>query len=215
MPMNYQLLISDDHPLFRRALEEAVEAIDIPVEVSQADNFPDTLALLEENPETDLVLLDLKMPGNDGLMGLIQIRKAFPHIGVAIVSATQDINIIAQALKLGAIAYIPKSMRFELIQSAIQSILNGDKWIPEAIQARLKDFKPDNPPVTDGLATLTPKQLRVLSLIGKGYLNKQIADQLNIKETTIKTHVSEILRKLGLNNRTQAAALTRLLDVSD
>lgn len=212
--MTYHILIADDHPLFRRALEEAIEPLGEGYEVSQADNFDDTLILIEENPDIDLVLLDLKMPGSDGLLGLIQIRREFPHIGVAIVSATQDPATVAKALREGAMGYIPKSTRFDDIQRAIPELLQGKQWVPESLAREAAEVKVDED-VLAKLNQLTPKQLRVLVMIGKGYLNKQIGAELNLKETTIKTHVSEILRKLDIKNRTQAAVFSQLLDVED
>lgn len=212
--MNYQILIADDHPLFRRALEEAIQPLGDDYEVTQADNFNDTLALLEENPEIDLVLLDLKMPGSEGLLGLIQIRREFPQVGVVIVSATQDVQTVANALREGASGYIPKSTRFEKIQEAIPVVLSGQQWLPDELKKAVAETKVDESAI-EKLSQLTPKQLRVLVMIGKGYLNKQIGAELNIKETTIKTHVSEILRKLDIKNRTQAAVFTQFLDVDD
>ena len=212
--MNYQILIADDHPLFRRALEEAIQPLGDEYEITQADNFDDTLILLEENPDIDLVLLDLKMPGSEGLLGLIQIRRAFPHVGVVIVSATQDAQTVANAMREGASGYVPKSTRFEKIQEAIPAVLSGKKWLPKELEQAVADAKVDETAIQK-LSLLTPKQLRVLVMIGKGYLNKQIGAELDIKETTIKTHVSEILRKLEIKNRTQAALFTQFLDVDD
>ncbi len=219
--MHYHILIADDHPLFRRALEEAINVISEQpgndVDVSHTDNFNDALELLRENQDIDLVLLDLKMPGNEGLLGLMQIRREFPQIGVAVVSATEDLRTIANAMREGAMAYIPKSIRFEWIQAAIQSVLAGNHWLPESVKQALEASppSPEDLSVIHKLQELTPQQMRVLIMIGKGYLNKQIADELGIKETTIKTHVSEILRKLDIKNRTQAAMFTQYLEVVD
>ncbi len=215
--MNLQILIADDHPLFRRALEDAIQQLDGNIDIYHSDNFNDALSLLRENPDIDLLLLDLKMPGNDGLLGLIQIRREFPALGVVVVSATEDHRTIANAIREGAMGYIPKSTRFENIQRAIGDVLNGKRWLPKDVAEELKrshHHEQDNHAI-EKLAELSPQQLKVLTMISKGYLNKQIADELNIKETTIKTHVSEILRKLNIKNRTQAAVFSQFLDVPD
>jgi DNA-binding NarL/FixJ family response regulator len=150
------------------------------------------------------------------LLGLIQVRREFPSLGVVIVSATQDSRTIANAIQEGAMGYIPKSTQFEDIQLAITDVLNGKRWLPKDIKEELnKTPSEEDSLAITRLADLTPQQLKVLTMIGKGYLNKQIATELGIKETTIKTHVSEILRKLNIRNRTQAAVFSQFLDVSD
>lgn len=206
--MVHDILIADDHPLFQSALREAVSSALPQARIQVVDNFDAVHSCLNDNEDIDLVIMDLKMPGNLGLMGLIDLRKVFPAVAIAICSANENQQMIVNALHYGAIGYIPKSLRLDQIQDAIKTIIQGNAFIPSGIVAEL-DPQQD---VLEKLQLLTPQQLRVLKMIAQGLLNKQIAWELNIKETTIKTHVSDILKKLEITNRTQAALFVQFLE---
>lgn len=202
-----RVIIADDHPLFRAALKQALtETLSAPI--LEAESFEQLLALIDSHPHVELVLLDLTMPGNRGLTGLTSLRSRYPDILVVVVSANEQLATIRQAMAFGASAYIPKSMPLAELQAAIHSVLAGDTWLPADIkQAVTQAANDDYVEFAGRLEQLTPQQFRVLECLADGLLNKQIAYELNVQETTIKQHVSAILKKLNVTNRTQAGIL--------
>lgn len=211
------VLIADDHPLFRVALSQAcANILGSDALLLQAQNMQQLWPLLRAHPDTSFIFLDLRMPGSDGFTGLTALRTEYPDVPVIMVSAEEDPVIIKQALTLGAAAYIPKSAPLELLSEAIAAVLNGDSWLPAAL---VQDVQNATPLIDSDFATrleqLTPQQFRVLKMIADGLLNKQIAFEMNVQETTIKQHVSAILRKLNVNNRTLAGILFEKLRLPD
>lgn len=206
--MSVKALVADDHPLFRVALKQAVNSM-LGDNIAEASNLDEALAILAKDDEIELVFLDLNMPGNDGLTGLSQIRHLHPDVLVIIVSGEEDPHIIRKALHLGSSGFIPKSTSLDNIALAIEHVLDGRQWLPEELAAQIQtDDTPSEESVfAVKLEQLTPQQFTVLKMMADGLLNKQIAYELGIKETTIKQHGSAILKKLGLNNRTQAGVL--------
>jgi DNA-binding NarL/FixJ family response regulator len=200
-----KVIIADDHPLFRTALKQAIiECID-DAGTLEADNFSELLIAIEATPSLEIVFLDLHMPGNDGFTGLTQLQNHYPDLVVIMVSSDDNDETMQKAINFGAAAFIPKSADLTTIASAIDTVLAGDVWLPELIeknegqQTALAHQK-----LAKQLGQLTPQQYIVLTQIADGQLNKQIAYDLNIKETTVKKHVSAILEKLEVNNRTLA-----------
>lgn len=209
-----QILIVDDHPLFREALRGAVAAVLEGAEVEEADGIDSACRALERQRNTDLALLDLTMPGVAGFEGLIALRKRFPRVAVAIVSGVDDPLVMEEAIRLGAAGFVPKTIDKPVLAQALQTILNGEVYLPPTTPvpgARGLGAKEDS--LAARLAELTPQQLRVLQMIRQGLLNKQIAHELKIGETTVKAHVSEVLRKLKVVSRTQAVIETAKLDL--
>ncbi|MGH6980535.1 MAG: response regulator [Stellaceae bacterium] len=200
-----RIVIADDHPLFRDALRLTV-ARDYPdAEIAEAQSFDTLRAQLEARPETDLVLLDLRMPGMQGLSGLLFMRAAFAAVPVAIISAEDQHSIVRRAIELGATGYIAKSTGADGIRKALAALLSGGVWIPPGIENR----EPRDGLATARLARLTPQQIRVLMMLSEGSPNKKIARALSVSEATVKAHVSAILEKLEVENRTQAVVLAR------
>jgi len=203
----YHYLIADDHPLFRGALRQALEGMDDDITISEAASFDEAIEAVKSAVETDLVLLDLAMPGSQGFSGLVYMRAEFPQVPVVIVSATEDAATMRRSLDFGASGYIPKSVGVEQIRGAVKIILSGAIWAPPELDLDPQDDGEDTR-VASRLATLTPQQLRVLMMLNRGLLNKQIAYKLNVSEATVKAHVSAILQKLGVESRTQAVIAT-------
>ena len=197
------VVIADDHPLFRGALRQAVAGLLPGSRVIEASGLDDLTAILDRERDTDLVLLDLTMPGVQGFSGLIFLRAQHPAIPVVIVSATEDPVVIGRAIEFGASGFIPKSLDTDRIGTAIQTVLAGDVWTPPDIALGPSDDK-ETAELMRRLATLTPQQVRVLMMLSEGLLNKQIAYELGVSEATVKAHVSAILQKLGVESRTQA-----------
>ncbi|WP_240125230.1 response regulator transcription factor [Thermomonas alba] len=211
------LLIADDHPLFRAALKQAArEALGV-VELFEAGTLEATLALLEAQPQVDLVLLDLHMPGNHGLAGLAAIRAQFPGVAVVVVSANDDPRVVRRALDHGAAGYLPKSTGLDELRAAITAVLASETWLPPALRASVARAQsaPGDADLAARLASLSPQQFRVLTLVAEGLLNKQIADRLGVQERTVKAHLTAIFERLGVRNRTQAGVVLRSLELSD
>lgn len=206
----YKILIADDHPLFREAISSVIASGFAGTEILETDDLDSALEITRENDDLDLILLDLNMPGMHGLNGLISLRNEAPTIPVVIVSAEEDKQVVLQAITYGACGFITKSSPRAQMTDAIQQILNGNVYLPsdiirtgkESSQRRVRSD--ENPISPELLNSLTRRQLLVLERMAKGESNKQIAYNLNIAETTVKAHVSAILRKLGVHNRVQA-----------
>ena len=211
------VLIADDHPLFRVALSQAcANILGADAMLLQAQNMTQLWPLLRQHPDTNIIFLDLKMPGSDGFTGLSALRTEYPDVPVIMVSAEEDPTIIKQALALGAAAYLPKSAPLERLSEAMAAVLNGDSWLPEELEADVTNARAlIDDDFARRLEQLTPQQFRVLKMIADGLLNKQIAYEMNVQETTIKQHVSAILRKLNVNNRTLAGILFEKLRLPD
>ncbi|SCD22675.1 response regulator transcription factor [Brucella inopinata] len=199
-------IIADDHPLFRGALRQVLSGQSENVEIIEAGDFDTVRKLVGEKDDTDLLLLDLTMPGGTGLSGLVALKALQPALPIIIVSATDDPATIHHALELGASGFISKSASMETIGEAVGAVLAGDIWTPDDIDLdHPKD--PEIESLIARLRTLTPQQTRVLTMLAEGLLNKQIAFELGVSEATVKAHVSAVLQKLGVDSRTQAVIL--------
>jgi DNA-binding NarL/FixJ family response regulator len=194
-------LIADDHPMVRDALASALGQAFAGAGIATAGSLAQVQAVLEREPETDALLLDLDMPGMDGLTGLALLRSGHPTVPIIVVSAAREAGIARRAYDFGASAYIDKSASLEEIADTVRAVLDGEIFAP-----------PDAAPA-DSFAQranqLTPQQWRVLALMVQGDQNKQIAYKLGVGEATVKAHVTVILRKLGVRSRTQAVIEAR------
>ncbi len=200
--MTTRIVIVDDHPLFRGALAEALGSAIAAADIVETGSLDELVALLARPATIDLILLDLAMPGVQGLSGLLYLRAEHPEIPVVVVSASDDASTIRRAIEFGASGYVPKSQPVDRIRHAVRHVLGGGLWTPPEIEIGQTDAVTGN--VVARLSTLTPQQIRVLMMLGEGLLNKQIAYRLSVSEATIKAHVSAILQKLGVDSRTQA-----------
>ncbi len=215
--MSTRVLIADDHPLFRSALFQALRGCLPDAEILQARDLPETFACLQKHEDLDLVLLDLHMPGNHGLTGLASIRCQHPAVAVVVVSANEDPQVIRRALDHGAAGFIPKSSGLEELTVALATVLDCREYVPPHLErtvAGVTDREGDRR-LARRMASLTPQQFRVLAMVADGRLNKQIADELDIQERTVKAHMSEIFHKLDVRNRTQAGIAFRRLELVD
>ena len=184
------------------------------LELVETSTFPDTLSHLEEDQDIDLLFLDLTMPGNEGLNGLAQVHALYPDVLVVVITAQEEPDVMAKSFALGASGFIPKSASVECIIDAVNTVLDGETWIPPSVQMPCGSLQnsaasnassvSDQSDFTARLKQLTPHQLKVLQMVSDGLLNKQIAYELAISESTVKQHVSAVLRKLGVINRTKA-----------
>ncbi len=208
-----RFLLVDDHPLFLGAIHAAIQSAYPDAEIVEAGSIASARESIAKREPFDLILLDLSLPGTRGFDGLLELRTHYPRLPIVIVSAHEDPRIIHQAMMHGAAGYISKSVRKGELADAIRDVMNGSVVLP-------RDYAPPNESGEDAagaelvrrLATLTPQQLRVLQMLRQGLLNKQIAYALDVGETTVKAHVSEILRKLNVASRTQAVIEVSKID---
>ncbi|WP_421694676.1 response regulator [Aestuariivirga sp.] len=206
-----RILIVDDHPLFREALKQAVSGGIPQSSVTLAGSLDQATAILDKDDDFDLILLDLRMPGVQGLSGLIYLRAQYPNVPVAIITAADDHGLVQKALNLNASGFIPKTSGIETIVAAVSAVLKGDIWVPEGY-AQSSSADKEGEDIARRIATLTAQQIRVLMMLKEGLLNKQIAYELNVSEATIKAHVSAILQKLNVSSRTQAVIAANRID---
>jgi DNA-binding NarL/FixJ family response regulator len=207
------IVVADDHPLFRAAIKQALSSGEHKPCFLEASSFESLQALVDEHSDVDLVLLDLHMPGVTGFAGLVYLRNRYPGVPVVIISANEDPVVIQRALQLGAAGFIPKSSSLETITEAIGVILMGEIWSPAATASDLPGSNPSELELADRLSQLTPQQFKVLMMMSQGLLNKQIAYDLGVSEATVKAHVTAIMQKLHVNNRTQAVLAANRLAV--
>lgn len=191
-----RVLLADDHPLVCKAIGEVAASVRPGTIVEELGSLAALLDALKTDPDADLILLDLNLPDCSGFTGIRTLRDNHPAIPVAIITALRDQTIIDRAIGLGASAFIPKSTPLHDIRAAIAAVLDGEIWLPARHQAPA--------PPDDLLADLTPAQMKIVSCLERGLLNKQIAFEIGVTEFTVKAHMTAAFRKLGVSNRTQA-----------
>jgi DNA-binding NarL/FixJ family response regulator len=193
------VLIVDDHPLYREGLASALRTCMDSAEILGAGSAEEGLAMLEQTPDMDLVLVDLRLPGMDGFEALRAYGQRFPLVPRVLVSGVDEAQYVKRAFELGASGFIPKSLPLGAVADAIRLVLSGGVFVPNGDALR--------PPPAGGAPpdrNLTLRQIEVLQLLGDGYTNKEIARTLAITERTAKAHVAAIFEALGADNRTQA-----------
>lgn len=195
-----RILIVDDHPLYREGMMSALRAQLADLEVLGADSAEQGLQVLMGNPDIDLVLMDVRLPGMDGFAALSVYGARFPTVSCMLISGSEDPTHLKRAFEAGASGFLPKSMSVGEVTAAIRRVLKGGVYVPD--EKRLA--APDGPLSGDSIAHLTLRQFEVLRLLGEGYTNKEIAQTLEITERTAKAHVAAIFESLGAENRTQA-----------
>jgi len=206
-------LIVDDHPLFIEALQRAIKSAMPGATTVEASSIESAKTELQGKTRFDLVMLDLSMPGTRGFDGLLELRGLYPKMPIVVVSALEDPRIIQEVMSYGAAGFIAKSVSRDELAEALRLAMEGSVVLPKGYSpvdvSKTGAVKND---LAHRLQTLTPKQLSVLKMLRQGLLNKQIAHELKIEETTVKAHVSEILRKLNVASRTQAVIEAQKID---
>ncbi|MEW5729115.1 MAG: response regulator transcription factor [Pseudomonadota bacterium] len=208
--MKMEILLADDHAMVRDGLVPFLERIEPGTKVVEASSLPEALGTARSSPGLSLAVLDLYMPGMNGLQGLAAMRAEFPALPIVILSWSTKPEDAFQAIEAGANGYIPKTMRGETIIGVLRLVMSGEKYIPpflfehrEAIASH-----PGQPAAVDPnspVAQLTARERDILDMIVDGAPNKVIARALNLQEVTVKAHLRNMFRKLGVANRTEAA----------
>jgi DNA-binding NarL/FixJ family response regulator len=211
-----RILIADDHPMVRDALRLAVAYSCHADEVFEAGSLDEAVKILDDKGALDLVLLDLNMPGMNDLNGLVSVRRRFPAVPVVVVSANEERGLVRDCIRAGASGFIPKSTPRDAIAVALRKVMAGEIYLPAGIgdldeEDEAPEIDEESADIARRLLSLTQQQMRVLEMLGTGKLNKQIAFELSITETTVKAHVSAILQKLKVCSRTQAVVLANKL----
>ena len=208
-----KIIIADDHPLFRQALLGTLKNKLSQTQWLEAQTIAELEQQLQDNSDSDLLLLDLNIPGAHGFSTLIHVRNHFPQIPVVIVSAHEEHNTISKAMGYGAAGFVPKSTPVEDIFTAIVTVLSGEIWLPNSFQDIPKNGECSD--IAQRVASSTQQQYKILMMFAQGLLNKQIAYDLNVSEATIKAHATAIFRKLNVRNRTQAVIAIAQLDLTE
>lgn len=204
------VLIVDDHPLFCDALSITLRAVAGIAQVETADRLEAALIRLETAVLPDVVVLDLNLPDVTGLDGLIRLKAAVGGVPVVVVSSLADNRVIGAALQAGAAGFIPKHSRREVFRAAFDAIREGRRFVPDGFVTPADGVPSSHREQSIlRLGLLTRQQAKILQLICEGRLNKQIAFDLTIAETTVKAHVTAIMRKLGVQSRTQAVLIAK------
>jgi len=212
------ILIADDHPLFREALQRVVADVLADHVFQEVDSLDGAVeAVSDENFE--LIFLDLNMPGMDGFNGLVCLRNRAPSVPIIVVSASEDPATMREAITYGASGFLPKSLSKEQMAAAVRTVLDGGVYAPAPACGSERQFVRSDAALADSIVQLSHQQRIVLQMLVSGRPNKQIAYELNIVESTVKAHVSAILRKLKVHSRTQAVLkagkiLTQMQDQS-
>lgn len=201
-----KVLIVDDHPLFCDALSMTLQSVARIGKIHTADRLEDAIELIAKGFRPDAVMLDLNLPDVDGLEGLIRL-KSVANAPVIVVSSLSENRVISQVINAGASGYVPKHSQREIFRAAIETVQTGGVFVPDGCVLINADQDSEHSDAVSKLMTLTNQQSRILQLICEGKLNKQIAYDLSIAETTVKAHVTAIMRKLGVQSRTQAVLI--------
>jgi DNA-binding NarL/FixJ family response regulator len=204
------ILLVDDHTLFREALLHVLKQLDEQVIVLEAADVAEAMQFISHTHNLDLVLLDIDLPGLDGLTALPELRELAPTVPIVVLSGSESALDVQRALDNGAVGYIPKSCSSHEMLTALRIVLQGDVFVPPRLLSKLgthaeKTQTADD--ISDSQNLLTARQLEVLELMARGLPNKSIANTLNVAEGTVKLHVAAIMRALGARNRTHAVTL--------
>lgn len=204
---NLWALVVDDHPMFCDALELTLSSVCEFSKIESANSISEATTLIEHNTPPSLIVLDLNLPDARGLDGVTRMLGLVKTCPLVVVSSVADNKVITSALQIGASGYVPKHSSRSVFKTALEKIEAGGVFVPDNFVAT--EFSEEHNKATKALSALTAQQARILDLISEGLLNKQIAHELSIAEATVKAHVTAIMRKLGVNNRTQAVLVAK------
>lgn len=204
-----QILVVDDHQLFLDGLRHILIKLAPDMTITEATQAEQAIEKLESGQNFDLILIDLDMPGMDGMSVLQRMRERKVWLPLVVISAEENAHVIKSALDKGALGFIPKAHSSQQMLTALRAILEGDIYIPENIQKQIDNLETRRPPIEADInnalkaSGITKRQYEVLQLLAKGYSNKQIATCLFLTEHTVKVHISALFSALNASNRTE------------
>lgn len=205
-------LVVDDHPLYCDAMAALLSTVFEIQEVKTVNTLGEALALLAHGDTPDLVLLDLKLPDVTGLSGFLKLKEMLPDIPILVISADSCDETVQTVMEAGAAGFIPKDAPRTVIAEALDRIVDGSKYLPPGFSPSSRSHSGQIVglhEISRRIADLTPQQSRIMTLICEGKPNKQIAYEMSLAEATVKAHITALLRRLGVCNRTQAAVLVK------
>ncbi len=207
-----KLLIVDDHALIREAVRHVAAGLGKDVTVLAAADNERGFAIADAEPDLELLLLDFHVDGLAGVPAIRAWRQRFPALPVVVLSSAEDRSTVLAAMTAGAAGFVPKSSSNEVMVSALHLVLAGGRYLPAEVLADQGRARRERElPVSLDALGLTPRQLDVLKLLAVGKPNKLICDELGLAERTVKAHVTEVMRVLGVHSRTQAALVAARL----
>ncbi len=203
------VLIVDDHPLYSDALAAALKLVFAECTIKKAQNLAQAMALLEDGLVPDLIMFDLKLPDVSGISGFLSVRARVPDTPILVISSLASTELVHSLLREGAAGFLPKDTPASVLKSALAEVAAGRVYVSQDYQLSEDNVKAPSSAydLHPKLATLTPQQQRIMRLICEGKPNKQIAYELTLAEATVKAHITALLRRLQVQNRTQAAVL--------
>lgn len=201
------MLIIEDHELVREGLLLAVQNLEVGTETLGAPDANSALQRLAEHDDIALVVLDLVLPGTSGIAFLSVMRKCYPAIPVVILTAIDDVDTAASAIRKGAAGFVPKSSSTGQLLNALRQVLGGEMYLPSTMQEAIGRSKSRCRKSLADRYELTKAQMRVLDILAQGKTNQQIAELLGVTDGTVKIHVSDIFKAMKVSNRTQALLL--------
>lgn len=204
------ILVCDDHALVRAALTMVVAEIAPQADIRLAKDWPEAWAQAEALAPA-LCLIDLQMPGAEPLEGLRGLQARAPQARLVVVTGSERDADLLGALALGVNGFIPKSADSEVLAAGLQLVLAGGRYLPQRLAelAASPAAAPDGPPLDAPYGRLSERQAQILRRLAEGRANKEIARELGLSPTTVKTHVAHVMSLLGAANRTEAAAKAR------
>ncbi|MBW9118357.1 response regulator transcription factor [Rhizobium cauense] len=195
--------IVDDHPLFREGVSRSLSEISDFVVVAEGETSSDALSMAS-SVRPDVLLLDVSMPG-DGLAAIDEVLCRSPQTKILMLTASDDIGALTVAINRGAMGYVLKGVGAKSLADAIRAVANGSRWISPVMSAKLVDHSLTRPPLGANDRLLSTRERQVMELVAEGQSNKLIARHLDLQEKTVKHHMTQIMTKLGVTNRTEAA----------
>jgi DNA-binding NarL/FixJ family response regulator len=200
-----KILLADDHNLVRDTIARFLGQLSNDIQVLHAATLPQALEIARRSEPLDIIILDLNMPGMNGLAGLKGMQGARAGVPVVILSGEIDPHTIRSALEAGAAGFLPKTMRGAAMLGALRLVVSGERYVPDIVLSTVASTTEGQPSIGRALAALTPRERDVLRLLVEGLPNKEIAQRLKVEIVTVALHLRSIYRKLGVENRTQAA----------
>ena len=204
------ILVVDDHPLYLDALESALGLMFPDCDIRKARSLGGSMEVCAGGFDPDLVIFDLKLPDVSGISGFVRLREALPRARIVVISALASVELVQSLIRKGASGFVPKDASARKLKAVLGEIVKGRIYVPEDYRATSTpcdaEFEDPDHPI---LSELTPQQQRIMKLICTGKPNKQIAYELSLAEATVKAHITALLRRLGVRNRTQAVVLVK------
>lgn len=206
-----KILLADDHALFREGMHHVLQHLGNQIDILDASNFPEALSLAENNPDLDLALLDLKMPGSDGAASVRHFHNRHPDIPIAVVSGADQHDDIVNVMDSGAMGFISKASNSKEMLQALHIILGGGVYLPPQLLQQAVNSLNEGRALRNKKSGLTPRQLEMLQHLSMGLPNRDIAEAIGLAEGTVKVHVAALFQALHVNSRVSAVQEGRRL----